>query len=87
MFGDAGKLCNGESMDVGNKEGTDIAAPLSVERRTIYFQPSEWIRSVEDDHFDAIFKAGLHGVAHTTDIGVGTHANILQIDDEGIQAR
>jgi hypothetical protein len=79
VFRDASELGDGEAVNVGHMECANVASPFTIERGAVYFEAAEWVRPIEYDYFDAIFKAGLHGVTHATDIGVRADADILKV--------
>ena len=80
----AGEFAHGEAVDVGHAEGADVAHPGGVERRAVDLEAAEGIGAVEDDDLFAVFEAGLDGELHRAGERVAARADVLQVDDEGI---
>lgn len=73
-------------MYVGGKNIADVGTPFGIQRRTIRLQSTEGVGAVKDDDFNPIGEAGLHRSNHATDIGVGADADVLKVDDYGIES-
>ena len=71
-------------MHVGHAECADATHELGVEGRAVNFQSAQRIGSVEQDHFNVVFKTRLHRVTHDDVKRVGAHADVLQVDHERI---
>jgi hypothetical protein len=83
--GHAGEFAHGEAVDVGHHELSNSAEELAVEERSVDFVSAEWIRTIEDDDFDAVLEAGLERVLHDDRKRVGADADVLEIDEHRIE--
>ena len=63
----------------------DAAHVFGVKRRAVHLQATERIGPVEHDDLHAILEARVHRVAQDHIERVGTHADVLQVDDERIE--
>jgi hypothetical protein len=86
FLGHAGEFAYGQAVHIGDAEGADITLPLGVERRAVDLETAEGIGAVEHDDLHALLEAGGHGTEHGAGESVGTGADVLQVDDEGVEA-
>ena len=80
VLGDPSELGDSKAVNVGHLECANVATPFTIERGAVHFEAAEWVRPIEYDYFDAIFKSGLHRITHATNICVRADADILKVD-------
>ena len=85
VFRHAGQFAHGETVHVGDAEGADVAEEIGVHGRAVGLEAAQRIGAIEDNDFDAVFKAGGHGALHGADKRVAACADVLQIDDECVE--
>jgi len=56
------------------------------EHRPFDVDAADWIRAIADDRLDAVLARGRQAVRHRVDVGVDARADVLQIDEQQIDA-
>lgn len=80
----AGELANGHA--VAHRNGVPAGESfLAMENGAFDGEAVDGIGAVENEEFFAGFLGGDHAVAHGGDVGVKAAANVLDIEDEGIE--
>ena len=58
-----------------------------IEHGTVDIDTADWVRTVEHDEPDAMFRGGFHRVAHGRNIRIEASSNVLNVKNQRIDAR
>ena len=72
---------------IGSRVKRDERLAARIEQRTVDLDAADRIRTVEHDEPDAVLGGGFHRVAHGRDVGVEARANVLNVEDQRVDAR
>ena len=65
-------------------EGSGEGNPVGIKHRTFDYNSGERIGTIEDKEWDVVFGGCFHAVSHCGDVGIETHAGVLNVEDKGI---
>ena len=80
-----GVLADGHAIDYGHLVQTNKRGVFGLQHGTVHIK-AVGVRSVEDDDGNVVFGGGFHHIAHRGDIGVEPYADILQVEENQVDA-
>jgi hypothetical protein len=82
----ARQLADREPVRDGDRSPADEALPALLAQRPVEVEPAARVGPVEHDHGQADLCAARHGLAQRRDVGVAARADVLQVDQQHVEA-
>ncbi len=81
-----GQFAHGHAMARANGFQTDIAGKMRLQHRPFHGRAAYWVRPIKHQRQQLVLRGRFQTEEHGADERVIAAADILQVDDQGIQA-